>query len=51
MSNAPHITTAAALLSYRKELIEGGILEENADILVRDAAAHLVADNGLGVRA
>lgn len=49
MSETP-LTTAAALLSYRKELIQGGISHDLADALVQDAARAIISDHGLGVQ-
>lgn len=41
------ITTAAALLSYRSELLAGGISEETADAMTRDAAGMLIQNENL----
>lgn len=43
------MTTAAALVRYRKELIEGGFGFEAAETMARDAGRLLVEDGGLCV--
>lgn len=43
------LTTAQCLGAYRRELIEQGFTEEQAELLVRQAADALVRDYGLGV--
>lgn len=50
MSETPVFTTAAALISFHKELVEGGIAEHVADDLVRGASHTLVIESGLAVR-
>lgn len=44
------ITTAAALIAYRKELLDGKMPHEIVDQLVLQAGHALVSDIGLGVK-
>jgi hypothetical protein len=42
-------TTAATLISYRKELLAGDVPETLADEMVRDAASRIIQNQGLVV--
>lgn len=43
------LTTAAYLGQYRRELLAEGIREDQADLLVRDAAQRILGDQGVSV--
>lgn len=48
---ANEMTTAAALIDYRKELIEGGFDQDAAELMARDAAQAIIGNSGaLAVR-
>lgn len=44
------LTTAAALVSYRNELTEGGVSAELADVMMQEAGRLVISESGLGVR-
>jgi hypothetical protein len=50
MSDQPFVTTAAALNSFRKELIEGGFTGEEAAHLAAVALNEILHGEGLAVR-
>jgi len=44
-------TTASQIVDYRNELVTGGIAEDEATFMARDAAARVIQANGLQTRA
>jgi hypothetical protein len=44
------VTTAAVLISYRNELIRGGVSQDTADEMTRDAGQAITANGELAVR-
>lgn len=43
------VTTASKLIKYRNELIKGGVPEDEATYMTRDAAGRVIQSQGLTV--